>query len=328
MRVPSTATAFALLFVLVSALVSLRAGAESAGPPDPWSGDVSALATGRGRLFIGSFDQGLFVSWDGRSPRLEKRVNPNVNALAWDEHSGSLWVGTARGLSRCALGRDDSLDCRRVGQSVAVHALLVARDGTLVAGTERGLAFYGGERDPASVREFGAKERAPFRAVWALAESDEGELFIGTTSGLHWAKTNAFRSIAGGKTPRLGRAAFVSGELRDDWVTALCVAGDALYVGTYNAGLSAFRIGPRGLTWDAGDEALGYVNPAGLTHLNDGRLAVATMDGLRVGTPGNFEAVPTLGRDVTAVVSTDPTGTYFVASRRGVERKRLVDPTR
>ena len=317
--------------LLVSACASLAAlcvlftsTRALAGWPALPTSDVNALASGRGRWFIGTFDQGLFVARAGRSARLEPSVNPNVNALAWDEPRGLLWVGTARGLSRCALRGDDSLECRRVGQSVAVHALLVARDGTVIAGTERGLGFYTGEGDAAL--ELGAKERTPFRAVWALAESDEGELFLGTTSGLYWAKTAVFRGLAPGEFPKLGRAAFVSGQLPDDWVTALCVAGDALYVGTYNAGLSAFRIGHGALTPSSGDETLGYVNPAGVIQLSDGRLAVATMDGLRIGTPGSFTTIPTAGRDVTALVPADSAGEYFVATRRGLEKKRLTEP--
>ena len=123
------------------------------------------------------------------------------------------------------------------------------------------------------------------------------------------------------------RAALVTGELPDDWVTAVVVAGDQVHVGTYNAGIASFRLSRGKLAQTAVDSSLGYVNPDGIEPLADGALAVATMDGLRVGTPGSWRTVPTLGRDVTAVLPTGA-GDHWVASRRGVERIALRAPRR
>jgi hypothetical protein len=50
---------------------------------------------------------------------------------------------------------------------------------------------------------------------------------------------------------------------------------------------------------------------------------VCTMDGLRIGAPGEFRTVPTLGRDVTALLSSSRAGDYWIATRRGVERREL-----
>lgn len=282
--------------------------------------DISAVARDDARLFVGTFDRGLFVVSGDAIERVDFGVNPNINALAWDATAQALWVGTARGASRCeaALGRP--LACRRVGQSVAVHALLVTRGGSIVAGGEQGVSVFG--RGGRTERELGAKQRAPFRAVWALSESEQGVLYVGTTNGLFFTKTSALQRQPLDGAPPFQRISFVSGELPDDWVTALATTADRLAVGTYNAGLSMFReVGAKLESADF-DTSLGYVNPAGLALLSDGRIAVATMDGLRVGTPGQFRTVPTLGRDVTGVLPTS-SGEYWIASRRGLERRAL-----
>ncbi|MGC4093668.1 MAG: hypothetical protein QM756_38365 [Polyangiaceae bacterium] len=278
------------------------------------SGDISALASGRERVFVGSFDQGLWLLGAGRVERVAG-INPNINALVWDEARGALWAGTARGLWRCTLA-SETLACRRAGQPHAVHALLGLRGGALAVGTEQGLTLLDGERE----RVLGAKQGAPFRAVWALAESASGELFVGTTSGLYWAKTSALLQP---ERPLLERASLVSGELPDDWVTAIHARGDELYVGTYNAGVVGFRRGTSGLLALGTDASLGYVNAGGIGSFADGRLWVATMDGLRIGTLGSFATLPTLGRDVTAVVEAHASGEHWIATRRGLERRRI-----
>ncbi len=283
--------------------------------------DISAVARDGSRLFVGTFDRGLFVVSGGAIERVEFGVNPNVNALAWDEAARALWVGTARGVSRCEARPHAALACRRVGQSVAVHTLAVSVSGALLVGGDQGLTVF--DRSGTTEREFGAKQSAPFRAVWALSESASGVLYVGTTSGLYFTPTKALRGLATDATPAFERVSFVSGDLPDDWVTALASARGTVFVGTYNAGLSTFREHDGRLEAADFDTALGYVNPAGITPLPDGRIAVATMDGLRIGTPGNFQTLPTLGRDVTGVLATTATGDAWVASRRGLERRRL-----
>ncbi|MFZ5891183.1 MAG: hypothetical protein ACOY0T_09035 [Myxococcota bacterium] len=312
--------------LLVSLFVSLNAVAEPRRivPPELPSGDVSAVARSQHQLFIGSFDQGLFVLRGDAMERVESGVNPNINALAWDERAQVLWVGTARGVSRCVSKPGMPLDCRRVGHSVSVHALLLARDGTVIAGTEQGLSLFKGDRSQSS---FGAKQRTPFRAVWALAESENGELFVGTTSGLYWTRTAALVNAAPELAPSFARASLVSGELPDDWVTALIAQAGELHVGTYNAGLVSFKVQASRLGERVADASLGYVNPAGITRLRNGQLAVATMDGLRVGTPGAFQLRATLGQDVTQVLPARAQGQYWIATRRGLERLDLEAPT-
>jgi ligand-binding sensor domain-containing protein len=155
--------------------------------------------------------------------------------------------------------------------------------------------------------------------VWALAEGG-GELFVGTTSGLFFGAPSAFS----GRGQALGRAALVLGTLPDDWVTALAYRDGTLFAGTYSAGVAGFRVDARSLAPSSVDPSLGYVNPAGLALLPDGRLAIATMDGLRCGVLGNTARLSTRASDVTAI-SANPTGGYWIATRLGLERRTGFD---
>jgi ligand-binding sensor domain-containing protein len=272
--------------------------------------DVAALAASPTRLFVGGFDAGLYVvEQNGQARHLsDAALSPNINALLWSERAQRLWLGTARGLTRCQL--TPAFSCTRLGPSSAVHALLLRSDGTLAAGGDAGLSFVQGD----SVQTFGKKQRAPFRSVWALAESSDGTLFVGTTNGLFWGKAASFAAGHG-----LSRASIVSGDLPDDWVTALLFTGDRLHVGTYNAGVASFGFDAQKLQNPVLDESLGYVNPAGLSAFGDG-VAIATMEGLYAGTATHTAVVHTQARDITAVVAA--AGGYWIGTRHGLEWSR------
>ena len=299
--------------------------ARRVGPAALPSGDISAVAASDRELFVGSFDRGLFVVRGSTLQQASSEgLNPNINALAWHAREQLLWVGTARGTSRCARSQSGSLSCRRVGGGSSVHAVLVLTDGTVVSGGDGGLEFLA--RDGKVLRTFARKQSAPFRAVWALAEGEAGTLFVGTTNGVFWGTVAAF-------TPRgrLMRAAMVTGELQDDWVTALLSKQGRLYVGTYNAGLASFEVAEEKLTLLRFDRGLGYVNPAGISALAADRLAVATMDGLHVGLPGAFSKVESLAEDVTSVlpVRTDQGQlAAWVGTRSGLLQQLLASPQR
>jgi ligand-binding sensor domain-containing protein len=294
-------------FVLAAACAPTYAfDARAASEPSAETIDVSALAVSDERLYVGSFDTGLYVVERGQALRAfaDSAVDPHVNALAWSASERVLWVGTARGLARCPAGES----CVRIGPEGNVHALAVSSDEVLVAGSDTGLTFI----ERAGGRAYGRKEGAPFRSVWSLASID-GRLFVGTTNGLFWGAPGAFT----GKHPNLGRAAVVLNTLPDDWVTALAQRDGTLFVGTYNAGVAAFR-SPTPLVPVALDTTLGYVNPAGITALGAECIAVATMDGLRLGAPGHTVPLATRARDVTAVVP-DPHGGLWIGTRSGLD---------
>lgn len=277
------------------------------------SANVAALAEDGDALFIGTFDAGLVRRAKDGSLSAVDAKNPNINALHWDPRRRVLWVGTARGLVRC----EDGVRCTRIGDAVGVHALSELSDGSVAAGGEGSLAFYAA--DGSRQGSLSRKQGLPFRAVWALARATDGTLYVGTTSGLYYAAVSTMVKETADKVP-FQRVSMARGELPDDWVTALATSGSSVYVGTYNAGLVAFKRDGDALKREAAHPSLGYVNPAGISVLGSGELAVATMSGLKVGRPvdaGVFRRVPTLGEDVTGVVPARD-GTSWIATRRGV----------
>ena len=283
------------------------------------SNDVTALApSGGGRVAIGTFDRGAFLVADGGATAPVPAVGSSemVTALAWQGER--LWVATAGGLVRV----DPDGSARRLLSSEGlpssfVRAIQVLSTDRIIVGTDSGAALVessagGGDRivpvaaPPAKGGH--ASIDSPMHATWAVASGDDGALYLGTVAGLYY-----------GKDGRFARASVASGALEDDWVTALAVRGDDLFVGTYSAGVARLRLGDRapGATPLGG----GYINAAGLV-VRGGRLYAATMEGARVRSLDDQEsrwevlAAPASGRDVTAVsfLGAD----LWLASRRGV----------
>jgi ligand-binding sensor domain-containing protein len=286
-----------------------------------FEGDVAALATDGEKLFVGAFDRGVFeIGRDGRAkPFTVAGLNPNVNALLVDAARERLYVATARGVVRCTLKAPR--ECRRVGERSSVHALVQLGNGVVLAGGDDGVLAIDAEGRSA---HYSRKLGAPYRAVWALAETSDGTVFVGATNGLHFASRDVFDPGSGApKKPAMKRAGMITGTLPDDWVTALSVDHGLLRVGTYNSGVTSFRFEAGALAPASNDAALGYVNPAGITPLEGGRFAVATMDGLRVGGAGKWTRVATDANDVTAVLRVPGSDDYWVATRRGVTRMVL-----
>jgi ligand-binding sensor domain-containing protein len=282
--------------------------------PGPPSNDLSALAADGDRLWLGTFDRGLALrDGAGRHRAIEHpALDRRINALALGR-AGRLWVATAAGLCTVdgdgarvtRIGRREGLPSRNV---LAVAAL---RDGRVLVGTTLGAALIDGGR----IEALGKRAGVSMGNVWAVAEDDGGYLWLGTTSGL-------YRGRPGGDFRRLSRA---SGELGDDWVTALATESRTLWAGTYKGGV--IRI-----DWsETGDDVRltarplggGWINPGGLAWI-DGTLHAATMEGHHIGDgesaawrPGG--ALP--GADTTAVAAVGDR--LVVATRRGlVERPR------
>jgi ligand-binding sensor domain-containing protein len=279
-----------------------------AGPP---SNDISALAVDEhgGRLHVGTFDGGLAVLERGVW-RTVRGVDRRVDALAVQREgrSSTLWVGTSRGLYRVRGGA-----IRRFGAADGlrhqhVHSLAVLRDGSLLAGTGLGAAIIRGEQ----VEPITVKQGLPVASVWAAAEDRDGSLWLGTSRGLyHWSRT----------LRRYTRYSVSSGHLAEDWITAITLHDGAVYVGTYNAGVTRLTRAADG-EWTPTHLGGGWVNFAGLEVVGK-TLYAASMSGLHrlslEQKDARFERVPGAapGRDVT-VVAPGPSGRLWIASRRGL----------
>jgi len=302
--------------------------AKTSGPP---SSDVSAMVADGGRLWVGTFDQGLAHYEAERGWTHIAGIDARINALALEPRpdGARVWIATAEGIMVVAhdgnvvrrLGRSDGLPSRSV--------LSIARlgDGRILAGTSVGAAFVDGP----VVRRVGPRPPAPpaqvpnepkrlddraIGNVWAIAEAN-GMLWLGTTTGVYRGVATPWTSKDGSDdaSARLDhwqRLSVATGHLKDDWVTAMAVKNDVVWVGTYNGGVA--RIDGDTATQLGG----GWVNPSGLTWDGD-RLLASTMDGLVIGDGSHASwtaqrALP--GRDTTAALRMGKA--LWVATRRGI----------
>lgn len=156
---------------------------------------VTALASARGRLWIGTPTGLLWRAPDGGMGRVALGPGPNASHVQAIRagRDGTLWVTTRDGLSALAPGaettrswRNDPLDPTSLGDNYG-RALLEDRQGIVWIGTESGLErfdratdtftrFRSDPADPGTLRH----SRVNF-----LHESRAGGLWVGTAGGLH-----------------------------------------------------------------------------------------------------------------------------------------------
>jgi ligand-binding sensor domain-containing protein len=312
--------------------VSLAGRAGAAGPGGPPSNDVSALAASGGRMAVGTFDHGVAIYEHGAFAIVAGlAANEAVEAATWQGRGAHavLLLGTARGLVRVAPdGTTTRLGTRDGLPSARVRSLLVLADDRVLVGTDEGAAFVDGDRIApiAGPRARGNETHkgrgpralaSPMHATWALAASNDGTLWVGTTAGLYYGRGGRYR-----------RASVATGELTDDWVTALAVRGADVFVGTYAGGVTHLRMHDGTLSAADASHVSRRSHPSGVSINPDGlaliggELLAATMEGLLVRPAGDDDATWQLradaapGRDVTAVRLAD--GALWVASRRGI----------
>jgi ligand-binding sensor domain-containing protein len=238
---------------------------------------VTALHRGpEGALWAGTFDAGLYrASPGGAFEEVAGLEGPArfVNAIA--AHEGTVWVATARGLFRFTpRGRPQG---RVMGGAVEALAELhdapagLGPDGTLVAGTTRGL-YAIGPNGP--VRPVGGRDGAALR-VSALAQG-AGALWAGTPDGLY--------AIANGSA-RFVPLVFGDDAAGSNWVTALAPCGDGVLAATDDGGHARVALA-RGASRTTSVRAVRFADPPA-NSTNPGA-AVQLGDDVFLGTPGGI----------------------------------------
>jgi ligand-binding sensor domain-containing protein len=283
--------------------------AHRAGPP---SNDITALAADGDRLWVGTFDRGVAIlDRTGWTPITSDQLDARVNAIVVQpraEEASRIWIATANGLS--VLDADTPTTVKRIGRrdglpGRGVLSLAVLADGRILAGTSYGAVIVDGDR-PTRLGPKGAE----LDAVWAVAQDAGGALWLGTTTGL-------YRGRETDETWR--RSSLATGELADDWVTALAVHDDGVYAGTYKGGVTRFAVAADGAV-TATPHGDGWINPNGLAFDGD-RLLAATMDGLATRAGDAWTTTAGLpGRDTTATARIG--ATLYVGTRRGLTELR------
>ncbi|MGH9837251.1 MAG: ligand-binding sensor domain-containing protein [Blastocatellia bacterium] len=231
---------------------------------------VSAMAfDDLGRLWAGSFRDGIDI-FSPRGPRvahIESDAVREINALVWDGASKRMLAATAQGLIRFDDGfgvertsTNDGLLANSVSHVTPVSTKSFAG---LALATSRGLSLGEAKRWQALT----AVQGLPSNSVYALLP-DREFLYAGTLGGL--------AQIAGGRVVRVFKDS--NSKLTTNWVTALCRAGNRLFVGAYGGGV--FELTAAGeLVSFASETGRVSVNPNAM--LSDGEwLYVGTLDGV------------------------------------------------
>ncbi len=148
---------------------------------------VNALYGAEKDLWIGTESNGAFLWKDGSEiehltfENTKSGLRSNRVLSIFRDHEGVVWFGTDRGVSRYDRESFRSTTLSNDGQSNFVRSLLTTKNGVTYAGTNRGLfklnpglELGGWQR----IEAFGNK------AIYALLESSDGKIFIGSESGL------------------------------------------------------------------------------------------------------------------------------------------------
>jgi len=269
------------------------------------SNDISALAADGDTLWVGTFDHGL-ARFDGHTWHAVAGVDARINALA--VAPDSIWIGTAEGVAQvdrtervlATYSRRDGIPGR------SALAVTVLHDGRVAVGSSSGAALI----DRGRVSRVGPHGGTAIGNVWAIAEGDDGSLWLGAVTGLYHGPAQTWTTKDGGDAGTWDRRSVASGDLHDDWVTAIVVSHDTVWAGTYKGGVA--QIDRDKVTQLDG----GWINPGGLARDGE-QLAAATMDGLVVRDGTSWRTIAKLpGRDATAIAYVGRT--MWVATRRGL----------
>jgi signal transduction histidine kinase/streptogramin lyase len=244
-------------------------------PLDVQTGPVAALALGeREDIWAGTRDRGLFhvraglpleqFTLEGTGGGL---LSNRVHAVLVDR-DGVVWVGTDRGACRYDPNAPRPIRLGESPDSNFVHALFASPDGRIWAGTQRGLYVLASPDGPWRV-----EPDLEHRAVHSIGTTSDGRLLVGSAGGLQiaqpggadgWqavprsdgqddevASVRAIREFRGavylatfgrglerlddgGRTLVWPTASESGGALQE--VVSLAVVGDALWIGTAQAG--------------------------------------------------------------------------------------------
>ncbi|MFN0247932.1 MAG: two-component regulator propeller domain-containing protein [Kofleriaceae bacterium] len=293
---------------------SAKTWTQVAAPQGIPANDISALAADGDALWVGTFDKGLAKFEKGVWTKIESQtLDYRINAILVEPRGKArsrIWVATANGISIVdqsarppavtEITRTEGLPAR------GVLSLARLRDGRVLAGTMHGAAILADGARPVAI---GLKQNLEVKNVWAVAEDSQGYLWIGATTGVYRGKPDDT-----GWT----RYSVATKHLRDDWVMALAVRDNEVYVGTYKGGLTRFDLGTAPTATQLGE---GWINPGGL-RWDSGTLYASTMNGL-ASTDGRGDWSSSTTYTVDDTTATERVGELlFIATRRGVVSKR------
>ncbi len=200
------------------------------------------------------------------------------------EQDGSLWLGTERNGAARVDSRTGRVDWFRKEQGLAgisPFALALDRSGRVWVATEKGLFVA-----ELSRRRFRRVEEVPAVNCWAVIEGPDGEILVGTSTGLFRLSGDRWRRISTADGLRhdvvLSVAAAIPGEIWVGYwysgsVTRIRVDGEHLSMTHYGAetglrGEMSYFLGfdARGQLWVGTDQGVGVWDGARWNHYDHG----------------------------------------------------------
>ncbi len=263
---------------------------------------ITAITFYRGTMWAGTFSSGV-VHLDGDFWRREDFGGSNfINSLVTD--GVHLWAGTDDGLVMLRPAR--RIFTRRDGLNSNSISCLFWDGENLWAGTNRGvcvLKYFGW-------KQYYVRDGLCGDHIYGIGGTP-GEIWVGAYGGVSRI------SPAGNRCWRR-----VDGALKNDWVTAVAVCEDGVFVGTYGGGISRFHDGK----WT--HYAPGrYINPDAVTLFRGMPVFGTAGNGILVWNGVDFVGY-NLFRDFPAleVLSLYADDTYiYVGTTEGIVKVRFAD---
>jgi ligand-binding sensor domain-containing protein len=234
--------------------------------------NISALAVDADeRLWIGTFRSGIDV-FNGSGKKLkhiESETVREINFLTRAAENNEILAATNGGAARfdadfreSPFAENAELPSRLVTQ---VSTFKDEKNPFTAVSTAKGLLL----KEARTRRAFSSVNGLPANSVFSTLFA-RNALFVGTMSGL--------AQIEAGKIARVFKTS--NSELKNNWISALCLAGERIFIGTYGGGI--FELLPSGEIRSFESETGKFVvNPNALA--SDGeRLFAGTLEGVRV----------------------------------------------
>jgi ligand-binding sensor domain-containing protein len=261
----------------------------------------------------------------GPSPELWSE--PTVTVLE-EDGSGNLWFGGFAGIGRiCKNGRVDRWTPRSGFASYAVASLLRDRDGTIWAGTEKGLCHMLANPEPGQVPVegcYGHEDGLPSAYTQSILRGTSGKLWVATLEGAAYA-------APGKSTPLRFTAITTRQGLSDNNIEALAedVDGD-LWLGAADDGV--MKVSGDNITLFTADDGLADPNVVALFEDRKRRLYAVTRSRTELAInrfdAGRFTKIrplfpaeaPALGRGFQQLALQDHSGAWWLATGDGLLR--------
>ena len=169
----------------------------------------------RGRLWFGTANQGVYCWQDGKVTKLpDPKLDDTLIRCLAEDLDGQIWVGTSSGLF--------CYDASRQRKEISplyeeVRALLVDRQGVVWIGTSgRGLGRY--QRGTYDFLQ--QTDGLGSDYVNAIAEDNEGSLWVGTRNGISQISDVKFPIQRAAKDPKVQDAIAVAASPRGVWIAS------------------------------------------------------------------------------------------------------------